>query len=175
MGLPALLEENRRIYMSSKKIVVIGNGMVSHHFVKSLVQAGSGHAITVIGEEPRPAYDRVHLSEVFAGREPGDLSLASRETYRQWQVDAHFGDAVASIDRAARSVTTQGGHTFGYDKLVQATGSYPFVPPVKGADHRRCMTYRTIDDLGEIKSNAAGSRVGVVVGGGLLGLDVPMP
>ncbi len=157
--------------MGSKKIVVVGNGMVGHHLVKSLVQTGANCAITVIGEEPRPAYDRVHLSEVFAGREPGELSLVSRETYQQWQVDAHFGDPVSGIDRAAKQVTTRGGHTFAYDKLVLATGSYPFVPAVRGADHKRCMTYRTIDDLGEIKSKAADSRVGTVVGGGLLGLE----
>lgn len=157
--------------MSKKKIVVVGNGMVGHHFVKTLVESNTGYSITVIGEEPRPAYDRVHLSEVFAGREPGELALVSRETYKTWHVDAHFGDPVSAIDREARHLTTEGGHRFSYDKLVLATGSYPFVPPVQGSDHKRCMTYRTIDDLGEIKSNARGSRVGVVVGGGLLGLE----
>lgn len=157
--------------MSKRKILVVGNGMVGHHFVETLVNADSDDHITVIGEEPRPAYDRVHLSDVFSGREPADLALATRETYRDWGVDAHFGDAVTVIERDSKQVVTEAGRRFSYDKLVLATGSYPFVPPVPGFDHERCLTYRTIDDLGEIRAKAKGSRIGVVVGGGLLGLE----
>jgi len=157
--------------VKKREIVVVGNGMVGHHFVATLVQSGADARITVIGEEPRPAYDRVHLSDVFAGREPADLALATRETYSEWGVDAHFGDPVVRIERGMKQVLTEGGRRFGYDKLVLATGSYPFVPPVPGADHERCLTYRTIDDLGEIRAKAKGSRVGVVIGGGLLGLE----
>ena len=157
--------------MTKRKIVVVGNGMVGHHFVQSLVEANTGDQITVLGEEPRPAYDRVHLSDVFAGRAPDDLAMASRETYQAWGVEAHFGDPVVGIERNARRVVTALGRRFEYDKLVLATGSYPFVPPVPGSDHKRCLTYRTIDDLGEIKARADNSEVGVVVGGGLLGLE----
>lgn len=157
--------------MGKRRIVVVGNGMVGHHFVETLAGAGGGDAITIVGEEPRPAYDRVHLSDVFAGRAPADLALATRETYRGWGVEACFGDPVVRIERAAKRVVTANGREFGYDKLVLATGSYPFVPPVPGADNPRCLTYRTIDDLGEIRAKAQGSRVGVVVGGGLLGLE----
>ncbi|TXS95419.1 nitrite reductase large subunit [Parahaliea maris] len=157
--------------MSTRKILVVGNGMVGHHFVESLVGLKTADDITVIGEEPRPAYDRVHLSEVFSGREPSDLALATRETYENWGVTAHFGDPVVRIERARREVVTKGGRRFSYDKLVLATGSFPFVPPVKGADNKRCLVYRTIDDLGQIKATAKDSTRGVVVGGGLLGLE----
>ena len=157
--------------MSKRRILVVGNGMVGHHFVETLVDAGTDDCITLIGEEPRPAYDRVHLSDVFAGREPSDLALASRDTYRDWGVDAHFGDPVSLIDRERKQIITRGGRSFSYDKLVLATGSYPFVPPVPGSEHKRCLTYRTIDDLGEIRAKAQGSKIGVVVGGGLLGLE----
>ena len=157
--------------MGSRKIVVVGNGMVGHHFVSSLVELGSQDQITVLGEETRPAYDRVHLSDVFAGRAPDELALTTRETYREWGVDAHFGDAVVGIDREKKQVVTDSGRQFSYDKLVLATGSYPFVPPVPGSEHKRCLTYRTIDDLGEIRARAKDSKIGVVVGGGLLGLE----
>ncbi len=157
--------------MSKLKVIVVGNGMVGHHYVDTLAKSNIQVDITVIGGEPRPAYDRVHLSEVFDGKEPADLALTTREYYREIGVDAHFGDFVASIDRSAKTVSTAGGQTFAYDKLVLATGSYPFVPPIPGGDQQHCLAYRTIDDLGQIKASAQGKKVGVVVGGGLLGLE----
>jgi nitrite reductase (NADH) large subunit len=153
------------------KVVVIGNGMVGHHYIEQLVASSVEAEITVIGGEPRPAYDRVHLSEFFAGRSPEDLALTTREHYIEIGVEAHFGDPVARIDRDSKTVTTETGRSFGYDKLVLATGSYPFVPPVPGNDHDPCVVYRTIDDLGNIKAQAEGAKIGVVVGGGLLGLE----
>jgi len=153
------------------KVVVVGNGMVGHHYVEQLVASDVEAQITVIGGETRPAYDRVHLSEFFAGRSPEDLALTTRHHYRELGVEAHFGDMVASIDRDTKTLTTESGKQFAYDKLVLATGSYPFVPPVKGNDLEPCTVYRTIDDLGTIQAQATGGKIGVVVGGGLLGLE----
>lgn len=157
--------------MSKLKVVVVGNGMVGHHYVDTLSKSDIEAQITVIGGETRPAYDRVHLSEVFDGKEPSDLALTTRDYYREIGVDAHFGDFVNTIDREAKVLRTVGGQTFSYDKLVLATGSYPFVPPISGGDQEHCLEYRTIDDLAQIKSSAKGKKVGVVVGGGLLGLE----
>jgi len=157
--------------MSELKVVVVGNGMVGHHFVDQLVQSDTEAKITVLGAETRPAYDRVHLSEVFSGKQASDLALTTREQYVDMGVDAHFGDAVTHIDRDKKEVETESGRRFAYDKLILATGSYPFVPPIKGSERKECLTYRTIDDLGEIKANAKDSKIGVVVGGGLLGLE----
>jgi len=166
--LPPIFFEN---YMNKLNVVVVGNGMVGHHYVETLASSSVEAKITVIGGETRPAYDRVHLSEVFDGKEPSDLAMTTRERYDELGVDAHFGDFVESIDREAKKVVTQGGREFAYDKLVLATGSYPFIPPVPGHDQAHCLAYRTIDDLGEIKASAKGKKVGVVVGGGLLGLE----
>lgn len=157
--------------MSKQKIVVVGNGMVGHYYVEKLLETESEVNITVIGGEPRPAYDRVHLSEYFAGKKPEELALTSREFYEENNVDAYFGDLVADIDTENKSVVTNGGMRFEYDKLVLATGSYAFVPPIKGNDKPHCLTYRTIDDLGDINASAKDGKVGVVVGGGLLGLE----
>lgn len=157
--------------MKDIKVVVVGNGMVGHHFVDQLIASDVAAQITVIGAETRPAYDRVHLSEVFSGKEPKDLALTSREFYKNNGVAAHFGDAVTNIDRKKKQVITESGRLFDYDKLILATGSYPFVPPIKGSENKECLTYRTIDDLGEIKSHSQTSKIGVVVGGGLLGLE----
>ena len=157
--------------MSKLNVVVVGNGMVGHHYVQTLADSNIDANITVIGGEPRPAYDRVHLSEVFDGKEPSELAMTTREHYDELGVAAHFGDFVAKIDRDHKQVITEGGQTFAYDKLVMATGSYAFIPPIPGHDQAHCLAYRTIDDLGEIKASAKGKKVGVVVGGGLLGLE----
>lgn len=157
--------------MKELKIVVVGNGMVGHHFVDQMLQSETSAHITVIGAETRPAYDRVHLSEVFGGKEPSDLAMTTREFYEENGVEAVFGDGVVDIDRDNKKVVTESGRSFDYDKLVLATGSYAFIPPIKGSERDECLAYRTIDDLGEIKAHSQESKKGVVVGGGLLGLE----
>ena len=160
--------------MSSQlRIVVIGNGMVGHHLVSRLVTSGLAAAaqVTVVGEEPRVAYDRVNLSKFFDGKTAEDLAVASAEEYAAAGIEVVLGDPVATLDRRARQVTTSSGRVLSYDKLVLATGSRPFVPPVKGKDSQGCFVYRTIEDLEAIRSYADSVSVGTVVGGGLLGLE----
>ena len=155
-----------------QKVVVVGNGMVGHHFVEQLTSLGKEKVnITVLSAEPRLAYDRVHLSEFFAGKSAQDLSLTDESTYQQWQVQYHTNAKVVDIDRKNKVVTTEAGQEYCYDKLVLATGSYPFVPPIPGGDQEHCLVYRTIEDLEAINASASQSQVGVVIGGGLLGLE----
>ena len=157
--------------MREMRGVVIGNGMVGHHFVESLMNLELSVAVTVLAEEPVPAYDRVHLSEVFSGKSPDALSLTTIEQYEAWGIRARFNDPVITIDRVNQSVTTEAGYEVAYDYLVLATGSTPFVPPIPGADHPKCLEYRTLEDLDSIQRCASDARTGVVVGGGLLGLE----
>lgn len=159
--------------MTKQQVVVVGNGMVGHHFLEQLTQRPESQKmeITVIGGEPRLAYDRVHLSEFFGGKTADDLAMGSPEQYQSWGVRTVLGSPVSDIDRDSQCVSTEDGQTFSYDILVLATGSFPFVPPIPGREHPACLVYRTIEDLESIQSAAADSRVGVVVGGGLLGLE----
>ena len=156
--------------MNKFDVVVVGNGMVGHHFVMALRERFQG-SVLVIGAEPRLAYDRVHLSEVFAGKSAEDLAMGDPQVYADKEISTHLGDRVVTIDRIERELVTEAGHTFAYEQLVLATGSYPFVPPVTGHDLPRCFVYRTIEDLDDIKAAAANAKRGVVVGGGLLGLE----
>src|SRR5690349_20270048 len=128
-------------------IIVIGHGMVGHKFVESLAGAAPHIQITVLGEEPRPAYDRVHLSEFFAGKTAEDLSLVAPGFFERTNLDLKLNARVDAIDRAARTVTLASGEVLSYDKLVLATGSSPFVPPVPGRERADCFVYRTIEDL----------------------------
>jgi nitrite reductase (NADH) large subunit len=154
------------------KIIVIGHGMVGHKLIECLAQdAAHGLDITVLCEESRPAYDRVHLSEFFAGKTADDLSLVEPGFFERQNVLLKLNAKAVAIDRDARTVTVSTGETLAYDKLVFATGSYPFVPPVQGRERADCFVYRTIDDLEAMRECGARSKTGTVVGGGLLGLE----
>ena len=164
--------------MTPQRLVLVGHGMVGQRFLEAVAEHGSATPweITVLAEEPRPAYDRVHLTSWFSGTGADELSLCPADFLERMRaaghtVDLRLGDPAAAVDRAARTVTTAAGHTVGYDALVLATGSYPFVPPIPGHDAEGCHVYRTIEDLEAIRDRAAGARVGAVVGGGLLGLE----
>lgn len=160
--------------MSTKpRLVMVGNGPVGHKFLETLVSSGAAKNfdVTVFGEEPRPAYDRVHLTAWFETRDAMSLNMVKENFYTDNQMTVHCSDKVVSIDRAAQTVTTASGLICEYDKLVLATGSYPFVPPVPGHDRDNCFVYRTIEDLEAMTRAAEKSSVGVVIGGGLLGLE----
>lgn len=153
-------------------IVVIGHGMVGHKFLEQLHALGVADAnVTVLCEEPRAAYDRVHLSEFFSGKSAEDLSLVAPGFFEASGFTLRLAARAAAVERRERTVTTADGEVISYDRLVLATGSAPFVPPVPGRDRPHCFVYRTIEDLEAMQASAAKSRVGVVVGGGLLGLE----
>lgn len=157
--------------LSSKaKIVVVGNGMVGHHFVEEMSKH-EGYEVTVLSAESRLAYDRVYLSSYFSGKTAEDLALTTPEHYDELGVIFKTNAKVTNIDKSAKVVTTESGETYPYDKLILATGSYPFVPPIPGGDVEHSLVYRTIDDLEAIQASADVSKVGVVIGGGLLGLE----
>ena len=153
------------------KVVVIGNGMVGQRFVEKLVGQGKDFEVTVFCEEPRPAYDRVQLTSFFSGRTAADLSLFKRPLFEEAGITLRLNDPVQSIDLQGKTVRSARYRDVPYDRLVLATGSTPFVPPVPGRDRRDCFVYRTIEDLEVITARAARARVGTVIGGGLLGLE----
>ncbi|MFI6410802.1 nitrite reductase large subunit NirB [Streptomyces sp. NPDC050585] len=154
-------------------IVLVGHGMVGQRFLEALAERGvTGRArVVVLCEEPRPAYDRVQLTSYFSGRTPDDLSMVPDGFMAEHGIELHTGDPAVAIDREARTVTARSGLTVTYDTLVLATGSYPFVPPVRGKDATGCFVYRTIEDLLAIEEYAKTAGTGAVVGGGLLGLE----
>ncbi|GHD30139.1 nitrite reductase large subunit NirB [Streptomyces galbus] len=155
-------------------IVLVGHGMVGQRFLEALAARGltATHRVVVLCEEPRPAYDRVALTSYFSGRTPEELSVTDMEFIAAHGIELYVGDPAVTVDRGAREVTARSGRVFGYDTLVLATGSYPFVPPVPNKDAEGCFVYRTIEDLLAIEEYArTRATTGAVVGGGLLGLE----
>ncbi|MFF3783991.1 nitrite reductase large subunit NirB [Streptomyces sp. NPDC001933] len=168
--------------MIEKSLVLVGHGMVGQRFLEALFEQpttaehpadGQAHRwrVTVLAEEPRPAYDRVHLTSWFSGTSAEELTLCPPGFIERHGIELRLADPATGIDRGARTVTTRSGDVLRYDALVLATGSYPFVPPVPGHDAAGCHVYRTIEDLEAITASAGRAAAGAVVGGGLLGLE----
>lgn len=155
-----------------KTLVVVGHGMVGHRFVQAAIERGltETHDIVVVGEEPRPAYDRVALTSFFEVGAKA-LSLLPQGRYDDPRVSLRTGVEVVAVSPRLRIVTLNTGEDLHYDELVLATGAYPFVPPVPGKDLDNVFVYRTIEDLEAIRKTAKRARSGAVVGGGLLGLE----
>ncbi|NDZ94112.1 nitrite reductase large subunit [Streptomyces sp. SID6673] len=160
----------------SRTAVVVGHGMVGHRFVQTLRDRDTEGLwrVEVVCEESDPAYDRVGLSSYVGSWQRDSLALEGNTYAGDDLVVTHLGETVTDIDRSGHRVVTSSGREIDYDALILATGSYAFVPPVPGHDHQKCFVYRTLDDLDAIRvaAEAAGPGApGVVVGGGLLGLE----
>jgi nitrite reductase (NADH) large subunit len=156
-----------------KTLVVVGHGMVGQRLVELAVERGliAEWDVVVHAAEAVPAYDRVGLSSWFRGTTAAELCLVPEGFFDRPALDLRLGDPVVAIDPARRTVTSACGTVTPYDALVLATGSTAFVPPVPGATGPGRFVYRTLEDLEQIRSAAAGARRGAVVGGGLLGLE----
>jgi len=157
--------------MKAPVIVVIGNGMVGFKFCEKIRSRNSSFQIVVFGEEPRRAYDRVHLSEYFSGKSADDLSLSSACWYEENDITLHLNESVTEIDRSNKIVHSGSGLSVRYDYLILATGSSAFVPDIPGVEKEGVFVYRTIDDLDLIKNYTRNAKIGAVMGGGLLGLE----
>jgi nitrite reductase (NADH) large subunit len=153
-------------------VVVIGNGMVGQRFCDLMTEGDEpiAHVVTFC-EESVPAYDRVHLSEYFSGKDAAALCLATSDWYAERGIELYVGERAEHIDRERRVVISSRGRQIAYDKVVLATGSSAFVPPIAGARRPGVFVYRTLDDLDAISAYAKRAKSAVVIGGGLLGLE----
>lgn len=161
-----------------KKVIIVGNGMVGFKFCEKLIAHPdrSKFDILVFGEEPRPAYDRVHLSEYFALKSSEPLLLAPRTWYEENKIQLRTSEMISEIDTIAKRVVSHKNETFHYDYLILATGSSPFIPPLNGVSKPGVFIYRTIEDLEAIevyakKMKSQGRFKAAILGGGLLGLE----
>lgn len=160
-------------------IIVVGNGMVGYKFCEKLIarSEAKNYRILVFGEEIRPAYDRVHLSEYFENGDASSLELSPRDWYENNGIELITNERVVGIEREIKQIVTENIGSYQYDYLVLATGSAPFVPPINGVDKKGVFVYRTIEDLDGMLAYAATIKKGTekpkaaVLGGGLLGLE----
>jgi len=156
-----------------KQVVVVGNGMTSLRFCEKLIEYDAFHEyqMTVLGDEPIPAYDRVALSSAFEEKSAKELILAETRWYAFQKIDLRLGTRVVDVNREERFVTTHTGTRINYDLLVMATGARPHVPSLPGTGLRGVHVYRTLDDVQAIQRDSLSGPNVVVLGGGLLGLE----
>jgi len=162
-----------------QKLVLIGNGMAGVRALEELFKhnisddKGSDHYdITVIGAEPHPNYNRIMLSPVLSGEKTiNEIILNSLEWYQENNITLVTGDAAKEISRVKKSVITESGKEFPYDRLLIATGSNPFIIPLPGADKEGVLGFRDIYDVNTMIQASRQYKKAVVIGGGLLGLE----
>ena len=144
-----------------QKLVLIGNGMAGIRAIEELLKYEPDmYDITVIGSEPHPNYNRIMLSPVLAGeKEIDDIILNSYDWYQENNIDLVTGDPVGKINRVGKSVETESGKSFDYDRLLIATGSMPFIIPVPGADKQGVIGFRDIADNPAVGFEIGGSKV----------------
>lgn len=154
-------------------LVVIGNGMAGCRAVEELLARDPArYRITIFGAEPRVNYNRIMLSPVLAGEKCfDDIVINDADWYASNGIALIAGDPVVAIDRHAKTVTTRGGTTETYDRLLIATGSDPFIIPVPGKDLPGVIAFRDMDDVDTMLAAADAGGDAVVIGGGLLGLE----
>jgi len=175
-----MMEKMTENTTSKQKLVVIGNGMAGAHTVEEILARGGGEQfeITMFGDEPYGNYNRILLSNVLNGtQDASDIFLNPLEWYAENSVTLHAPARVTRIDRARREVISDDGQVTPYDKLLIATGSRPFIPPMEGlttsegGNKHGVFVFRTIDDCHKIAGYATKCQRAVVIGGGLLGLE----
>ncbi|MEL6465540.1 MAG: nitrite reductase large subunit NirB [Pseudomonadota bacterium] len=155
----------------TQDIIVIGAGMASGRALEHLFDAGADVNVTLFNAEPRGNYNRIMLSPVLAGDKTyEEIVTHDADWYEANGVTCRFGERVASVDRAAKTVTAENGDVLHYDKLIFGTGSNPFMIPLPGHDLDGVIAYRDLEDTELMISMGPQNKV-VVIGGGLLGLE----
>lgn len=159
--------------MQPEHLIVIGNGMVGIRLLEELRKRDRDrYHITLFGAEPHAAYNRILLSSLLAGdKSEAQIMFHDRAWYQQQQITLHLGETVTAIDPIERRVQSDRGTYLHYDKLVLATGSKPFIPPIPGHELPGVIALRTLDDTRRLLDACRSQRHAVVIGGGLLGLE----
>jgi len=155
-----------------QRLAVIGNGMAGVFTVEQILKHNHNFEITIFGDETHVNYNRILLSSVLAGeKDADDIVLNDIEWYRENSIQARLGLRIDRIDLAAKTIHSAQGCTTAFDKLLIATGSSPFLPPIDGVQKNGVFVFRTMDDAKHLLALSGAGIKAVVIGGGLLGLE----
>jgi nitrite reductase (NADH) large subunit len=173
-------QRNGQTPTATATLVVVGNGMAGVRAIEEILSRGGGERfkVTVFGDEPYGNYNRILLSNVLAGSDDtSEIFLNPLDWYTDNHIDLRAGVRGVRIDRFARLVYADDGTIIRYDKLVLATGSRSFFPPMEGMwQDDKTLTpgifgFRSLDDCEAMIDFARDKTKAVIIGGGLLGLE----
>ncbi|MCP2240529.1 NAD(P)/FAD-dependent oxidoreductase [Thermoanaerobacterium thermosaccharolyticum] len=152
--------------------VIIGNGIAALSAAESIRKNDKDSKITMISNEPYNTYFRIKLSHLLGHEyELEKLYVKPEPWYKSSNIDIMLKCSVNSVDIVKKTVHLNSGDDIKYDKLIIASGSHSFVPPVRGCDKKGVYAIRSLDDVNNLNQYIKGKKRGIVVGGGLLGLE----
>ncbi|MCY7672767.1 nitrite reductase large subunit NirB [Bacillus altitudinis] len=156
-----------------EKLVLVGNGMAGIRTLENILKTDNERFdMTVFGTEPYPNYNRILLSKVLQGdTKTEDITLNDWNWYKEHHIQLFTNETIVKIDPDNQTVMSDQGRTVHYDRLILATGSLPFIPPIPGSDKKGVTAFRTLQDTEEMVKASMMYKKAAVIGGGLLGLE----
>ena len=152
--------------------VIIGNGVAGTTAAENIRKQDNEATVTIVTDEDLPFYYRIRLNEYVSGDiKEKDLIAKKDAWYREHHIDLKLGTRIVKADPQEKFVMSENEDRFSYDRLLLATGSHSFIPPIKGSDKRGVFALRTIQDARSISDYAGNKEDIVLIGGGLLGLE----
>ena len=154
------------------KYLIIGNGVAGTTAAEHIRKRDKEGPLTILSDEDLPFYYRVRLNEVISGEvSEGEIVAKQEQWYREQEIDLKLNTRVVGADVARKVVSTADNREYPYDRLLIATGSHSFIPPIKGAEKRGVFALRSLQDARDIVNYAEDAQDVVIIGGGLLGLE----
>jgi len=158
---------------SSLNVVIVGNGVAGVTAARTIKDRNPEAQVSIYTDENHQYYPRPRLYEVLSGEaEPREVHLFSEEWYKKKGINVQLNTKAKSIDTDKKELLLENSSKVNYDRLLLANGGYSFVPPIKGAEKAGVFTLRTIKDVLNIKEFTKKTKKVIVIGGGLLGLEV---
>ncbi len=155
-----------------RRYVIVGNGVAGTTAAEHIREHDREGTIDILTDESKLFYTRIRLPEYIAGQVEKDrLVLRKPEWYQERRIAVHLEAPVSDIDPEKKEIHPAKESAYPYDRLLLATGSHSFVPPIKGVDKQGVFTLRTFEDATRIRDHAARSKRALLIGGGVLGLE----
>jgi NAD(P)H-nitrite reductase large subunit len=158
------------------KYLIIGNSAGGIGAAEAIREVDPTGDITIVSDEPYPAYSRPLISEYLASPGPVEKMAYRRpDFYKKLGIETVLGEKITRIDPAGHVVTLASGGSISYKKLLLATGGTPIIPELEGVGSKGVYTFNRLDDARAIDEFLKGLRRevrAVVIGGGLIGVSV---